>query len=243
MRAIAAQRAFPLGERCPEGAEEVVFPLASPFKRRQGGRRNAAPALSPSEMVLLSLIPKRLQRNSPTVFTEALRTPANRPTALRAGCLTLTLLSDAANGAHILREDIEAVGSLVPGIMPRKRALAFPGSLLETASRRGTGGRLFWRPAQKTVTSLLRTLRASARSQGFLVAGRHRDWGAARGVTVLNRMPHRRFAPLPHCGGEALGLRITFCRGGVAPPLYSLLPPILLPELPGSHAAQAAELA
>ena len=89
-------------------------------------------------MVLLSLIPKRLQRNSPTVFTEALRTPANRPTALRAGCLTLALLSDAANGAHILREDVETVGSLVPGIMPRKRAFPrFPiGNSFQKGNRR-----------------------------------------------------------------------------------------------------------
>ena len=92
-------------------------------------------------MVLLSLIPKRLWHNSPTVFTEALRTPANRPTALRAGCLTLALLSDAANGAHILREDVEAVGSLVPGIMPRKNVSR---SLSRSSFQRGTEGRFFW---------------------------------------------------------------------------------------------------
>ena len=61
------------------------------------------------------------------------------PTSLRHD--SPALLSDAANGTLIYSEDDEAVGSLVPGIMPRKKSvLRFP---FRPSFRKGTEGRIF----------------------------------------------------------------------------------------------------
>ena len=107
---------------------------------RQGGRRNAAPTRAYTKS-RSSLIPYRWAADLPA------------------------LLSDAANERFILRKDCEAVGSFVPEICRQKSA--FPGSLPEAVSAKEPRNFLFGGLHAKPVTSLLRTLRAYARSQGF----------------------------------------------------------------------------
>ena len=125
------------------------------------------------------------------------------------------LLSDAANERFILRKDCEAVGSFVPEICRQKST--FPGSFPEAVSGKEPRNDSFWRPAQKPVTSRLRTLRGGCSFPRVFGCRPPLHGGAAMNGTFLNGVSHRRFAP-PPSWREAFGLRITFCRGGVAPP-------------------------
>ena len=125
------------------------------------------------------------------------------------------LLSDAANERFILRKDCEAVGSLVPEICRQKST--FPGPPWKQFPERNRGTVLFGGLHAKPVTSLLRTLRAYARSQGFWLQAAA-AWGSSERRDISERgapPPLRGTSPL-RWGG--FGLVRSPHRGGVALP-------------------------
>ena len=132
------------------------------------------------------------------------------------------LLSDAANERFILRKDCEAVGSLVPEICRQK--VRSPVPLWIQFPERNRGTILFGGLHAKPVTSLLRTLRAYARSQGFWLQAAA-AWGSSeeRDISEGSAPPPLRGTSPLRWGGKA---------GGATPPLQSLFAiPILADPL------------
>ena len=109
------------------------------------------------------------------------------------------LLSDAANGTPIHSEDGEAVGSLVPGIMPRKNCSSIPSSKLVRERTRRTY--LFGGLRRCSVKHRVRHP-APSRSLQFTTRQAAATMGEQRGMGVFG-VPHRPAATSPlRWGGE-----------------------------------------